>query len=1006
MTVVILTYPNKLDKSQIEHATAAAGQTLTAILTAAIPSFRVMATPPITATRNGHSLPHSAWDSVVLQAGDLIELTIEPKGIELVIAGVIAAVAGAAAALVMGNMAPDDNYQQTVPDGSPIYDVNAQGNRVRMMAPIPEVFGTHGTFPCLINPPHRYYYEDDEYLLLMTMVSRGFLSLTDKNIQIGNTPISQYSGDIDVAISDPNQDVSGHPAWLNIYTSPEVGSTAGTSGIELEGAVNSLTPEQVSFTGHRLKMLKALDGGMIEYWPAEWETGSYITIDGTQAPPVITATGPRGCWGPYTTGELHFRTQDQNANKLKIGQYIQYRNYSQTGTGVVTYVHKQTIDGQEYIMVDFVNENGDKIIVSKSHNDRNDLTPKGFNDGHFKVESVGTNEARLSRRFPNNEWYSNAPWLHEYADTSKNVRITIQNGLAGKVVGPYFACPTNEVTNEIRVDVRYPEGIGYMKDDGGIESRELRIMLEWQETEGSSWKQQEFKRSGGTKDQLANTLTLKMSSYCRPKFRAYRITGKADDTRTWDKIELVRLKAVLTSKSHYPDGTTLAVRIKGTNALSRSAENKLFCMPTRLLHVPTANGEWSGSDYNNKAGMQATNDIAPVLRYISHDIGLTDKNLGQYELLRLHDVWQQRGDHFAAQFDNKDTYWAAIKRLLAVGFSVPTLEYGKIVPVRDEPRTIYDHMYQPDNMTGNGLKTKTKLIDTDEPDGIEVEYFSSETWKSETVVCLLPGDNGIKPKRVKAFGVTSYQKAWQFGMRERRLARYVRDEYSWGTEMDGFNSKYMDFVAVADDVPGYSQNGRLLGIELAGVNTVLTLDQPVEWQQGQPHVIALRKPDGRLDGPYTAYAMLAADQVRITKPLSFTPDLSGRMEPPLWQFGTTNNWCFPAKITNIKPSGTDKVSMTARNYDERCYRDDNSTAPERDNDPALGMRMAASARADSISADRSLACFNIDDEILFNDQHYHVRHVNNKNIYLLNIDGTTPAFNLAHQPITLTLLKR
>ncbi|PSW53061.1 host specificity factor TipJ family phage tail protein [Photobacterium leiognathi] len=1007
MSVLIVTYPSKLDHANAEHQSVAAGQTLTDVLTANVPSFKVMATPPISATLNGQPLLPVEWDSTELKAGDVVTLTVEPKGVELIIAAVVAVVAGVGAAMVMSNMAPDDNYQQTIPDGSPIYDVNAQGNRVRMMAPIPEVFGTHGTYPCLINPPHRYYYGDDEYLLLMTMVSRGYLALTNDDIQIGNTPISQYSGDIDTAIFDPQQSVNSHPAWLNVYTSPEVGSTAGTSGIELEGAVNSIVPEKVNFAGQRLKMFKATDTGAIVYWPPEWEEGTYLTIAGTQAPPTVKATGNRGCWGPYTDGRLHFRTQDPNAEKLKPHQYIQYRNYGHTGTGVVTWVGKNTIDGEQYTMVEFVDENGDPIMVSLSHNDKNDLVPMGFNDGQFKVKAITANDATVSRCYPNNSHLTNWPWNHEHTDDSKNVRITIQNALPGKVVGPYFACPINEVTNEIRVDVRYPEGIGYMKDDGSIEERELRIMLEWQETEGGSWKQQEFKRSGGTKDQLGNTITLSLSQYCRPKFRAYRITGKADDTRTWDKIELVRLKAVLESKSSYPDGTTLAVRIKGTNALSRSAENKLFCTPTRLLHVPSGNG-WTGSDYNNKAGMQATNDIAPVLRYISHQIGLTDAQIGQDELHRLHHVWRGRGDTFAAQFDNKDTYWAAIKRLLAVGYAVPTLEFGQIVPVRDEPRTTYDHMYQPDNMTGKGLKTKTKLIDADEPDGIEVEFFSSETWKADTVVCLLPGDRGIKPRKIKAFGITDYQKAWQFGMRERRLARYIRDEYSWSTEMDGFNSKYMDFVAVADDVPGYSQNGRLLAAHPAGNQTVLELDQAVSFTDGQPHVVAVRKPDGRLNGPFSCRKGASDSQLVISGMLNFTPDFSGNMEPPLWMFGTTDNWCFPAKVTAIKPSGTDNVSMTARNYDERVYRDDSSIAPPRDNDPVLGMRLSGTISGERITADRDMTCFNTGDEVKLSldGLHYQVRAVSGRNLYVRKLDGSNPNFPASNRPITVWLMKR
>ncbi|WP_444922932.1 hypothetical protein ACJJH9_12165 [Microbulbifer sp. DLAB2-AF] len=48
------------------------------------------------------------------------------------------------------------------------------------------------------------------------------------------------------------------------------------------------------------------------------------------------------------------------------------------------------------------------------------------------------------------------------------------------------------------------------------------------------------------------------------------------------------------------------------------------------------------------------------------------------------------------------------------------------------------------------------------------------------------------------------------------------------------------------------------------------------------------------------------------------------MEPPLCIFGEAERWSHPALITDIKLSGTERVSMTAVNYDERVYTDDDN----------------------------------------------------------------------------------
>lgn len=1017
MTVTIRTFPNKLDRTLFEVDTFPAGQSLCDILQDQIPNFRVMATPPIEVLRNGRPFVPAQWDQA-LAANDAVDITVRPRDpVTLAYAVVAAVVAGV---VVANSMAVPDSYNQTTPDGSPIYDVNAQGNQVRMMGVVPELFGTHGTFPCLVNPAHRYYYNDDEYLLLMTMVSRGYLSLTNDDIQIGNTPVSKYAGDIDTQIKDPGQNVTAHPAWLNVYTSPEVGSTSGGgSGIELEGAVNSIVPLKAQFYGKVLTLYQNLEGVAVPWWPVEWEIGQRIDISGTPGAKNVTESHTYGGWRDESgIDRLNYWSKDPALHDCRPGDYVQYPvevdnedNITQWATGMIMSKFTGMQNNEQFYAVRLANAVGNFIPVSTVHSSARHAPIKflGRDDGTYRIIDRTESNGTLKKMYPNKVGEMSA-WFPSFSNHGQfeGVRMTAVESLPGKPVGPFFACPVNELTKEIRVDLKFPEGIGYLNNNGSIASRELRVMLQWREDDYSPWRNQEFKRVGATKDQLGNTVHINLGKYCRPQFRAYRITGKADDTRTWDTIELIRLKSVLESKSSYPDGTTLAVRIRGTNALSRSAENKLFCVPTRLLHVPNGQGGWTGSNYKSRAGMVATNDIAPVLRYISHEVGLDDSNLGQDELLRLHALWQSKNDNFAAQFDNKDTFWEAVKRLLSVGYSVPTLEFGQVIPVRDEPRSSYDHMYQPDNMTGKGLSRKDKLFDLDEPDGIEVEYFSKLTWKSETVLCLLPGDKGANPRQIKAFGVVEHQKAWQFGMRERRLARYARTEYSWGTEMDGFNSRYLDYVALADDVPGYSQNGQLLDWRPIPGGVWFQLDQDITWQDGETHWLALRKPDGRLSGPYQAVKLPGFNEVQISGQLDFTPDLSGRQEFPFWMFGTGEEWSFPALVTGIKPQGTEKVSMTGRNYDPRVYLDDDSVAPLVGNDPVFGMSLAASGSGDALNADRSMLYFKIGDVVRLSvtATEYQIRSVSSQQLRLNNQDGTPASLSFSQRPITLTLTAR
>ncbi len=103
----------------------------------------------------------------------------------------------------------------------------------------------------------------------------------------------------------------------------------------------------------------------------------------------------------------------------------------------------------------------------------------------------------------------------------------------------------------------------------------------------------------------------------------------------------------------------------------------------------------------------------------------------------------------------------------------------------------------------------------------------------------------------------------------------------------------------------------------------ITLDADLEWG-ARTYFLALRKRDGTLSGLYTATPTTSANVVAIDSNLDFTPTLDGSMEPLLYMLGEARRWSHLALITDIKPSGTERVGMTAVNYDERVYADDDN----------------------------------------------------------------------------------
>ncbi|SDZ27809.1 hypothetical protein [Pseudomonas sp. NFIX28] len=117
----------------------------------------------------------------------------------------------------------------------------------------------------------------------------------------------------------------------------------------------------------------------------------------------------------------------------------------------------------------------------------------------------------------------------------------------------------------------------------------------------------------------------------------------------------------------------------------------------------------------------------------------------------------------------------------------------------------------------------------------------------------------------------------------------------------------------------------LKGYAKLGDLHMLVSTEPFNWSAGGEHWIALRRRDGSASGPYVATRI---DDCRLTIPsLDFIPVLGSAMDAPVLQFGPRAKFCYPALIKEVNPSGTVSCNVTAVNYDERVYLDDDNFPP-------------------------------------------------------------------------------
>ena len=489
-----------------------------------------------------------------------------------------------------------------------------------------------------------------------------------------------------------------------------------------------------------------------------------------------------------------------------------------------------------------------------------------------------------------------------------------QFSLEGDWAGAYAACPPNKTTTQLEFDVYFQGGLCSINDKGNLRSQSVTVEFQYRDMAvGGEWTsvQQSWTRS--TRDQLGFTIGVDLPYAMRPECRMRRIGAESNDTQVSDAVEWYGLRCQLETVTQYDVVTTLSVRVRGGDRLAAQSENKVSVIATRLLPV-RRDGVWQPE--------QPTRDIAPWVMHAAKSVGYTDDQMDMEELDRLDVIWRSRGDTFDHLVES-GTVRETIRDALTAGFGELTLDRGRILPVRDEPRTQLGHGYTLGNMA-KPLQIRFDARKPDDYDGIDVEYTNALTWKTEPIECRLPGDQGLKIKKVSLPFVTNPTQAWRIGMRERCKLEYRRWGFTWGTELDALNSRYGSYVPVTSDVPGYGQSAVLEAIEEWDEdNDLLTLSEPLQWEEGDNHVVAVTKPTGRLDGPHAAQPGPTQYQV-ICPALSFQPDFSGQMELPRVHFGTAERWCFDVLINKIQPGSDDQVSVEAENYDARVYQFDDA----------------------------------------------------------------------------------
>lgn len=188
----------------------------------------------ITVIVDGAVVPFGEWKKYFLseEKNHEIKFILEPEGTFVMLAFVfIAMVATFLYTMRMMNKLNSHTGVDKSGESRSIYDVNAQGNKIKLGDVIPEQFGLFKKFPDYLADAHSFYRDNEYYLDLILSQGIGYFQHDLSNIYVGATPLSVLQG-IQCQVCDPSADLSQNSIAPEItkcwYNSTEVTSSGHT----------------------------------------------------------------------------------------------------------------------------------------------------------------------------------------------------------------------------------------------------------------------------------------------------------------------------------------------------------------------------------------------------------------------------------------------------------------------------------------------------------------------------------------------------------------------------------------------------------------------------------------------------------------------------------------------------------------------------------------------------------------------------------------------------------
>lgn len=499
-------------------------------------------------------------------------------------------------------------------------------------------------------------------------------------------------------------------------------------------------------------------------------------------------------------------------------------------------------------------------------------------------------------------------------------------------VGPFPANLSGTQVDKIEVDLVLPQGLYFANAQGGLSDVSIQFEVERQLIDDSGAVLGPWVTLEADTLTLA-TVTTQRFTYSqdvplgRYQVRARRVNDRETGHQYGNEIVWEGLRGyVYGGEPDFGNVTLLAVKVRATDNLNSNTQEQFNVIATRKLPIRQSDGSWSAPTATRSV-IWAFVDVFKS----TYGGRISDDGFFDWDMLESLDAFYEgRNEHFDWIFRDPITVWDAAKTIARVGRAVPMLVGSLISMRRDGPLTVPVALFGADNMIRGSFSWDVKLWDVEEYDSVSIEYTEPSTgYKQENILITLPGGTSDTPEDVRLPGVQDRDHAYREGLFYLASKRYIRENITFETGMEGFLPSYGDLIAVAHDVPRWGQSGIVLAAEQQSDGRYLVaLSEPLDFSQSGTYKILLRARNGDVIGPLDIEAESDPRRALIT-PESGSIDfmLGGENEPMLFLFGLASEDIKYGKVVKIEPQGGETVKITLVNDAPIIHTFDGETAP-------------------------------------------------------------------------------